>query len=237
MSKHIGIIAVSPEGTALCYRHIFRAAAQVVGDRGHPTVTIHNEPLEAYIHAVLRDDWHAVGELLVKSARVLEQAGADFCIVPDNIMQHAVHLAETEVGVPMVSMTDFVAEALERDGCQTVGLIGTKMVMLGSTYQTHLGLRGVKVAVPNERDINDIDSIIFRELLFGVTRPESKDRIFEVIDDLSRRGCEGVILAYSEASLYVTPENAPVPVYDSTSLLAEGAVRCAVGLRDLPESR
>lgn len=233
MAKHIGIAAVSPEGSALCYRDIFRYAAKRMGDRGHPVVSLHNQPLEKYVTAVLKDDWHTVGELLAKSAKTLAAAGAEFCIVPDNLMQHGVHLAESASPIPWLTMTDLVTEAIVNDKRKTIGLIGTKMVTYGSTYQTHLGLKGVQVLVPEPQEAEEVDAIIFRELLYGVSRSESTKRVQEVLDGLKSKGCEGVILASTEIPLIIGPENSPLPVYDSTQLLAEGAVRCALSERPL----
>lgn len=233
MAKHIGIVAVSPEGSALCYREIFRLAAKLIGEHNHPTVSLHNEPLATYVDAVRRDDWHKVGELLVKSSRILAAAGAEFCIVPDNLMQHGVHLAEGASPIPWLTMTELVAERISHDGRKSVGLIGTKMVMFGSTYQTHLGIRGVKVLIPDQDDAQTVDEIIFRELVFGRVREESEGRMVGVIRKLADNGCEGVILGCSEAPLLVSSDNSPIPVYDPTSLLAEGAVRCAIGERPL----
>jgi aspartate racemase len=233
VAKHIGIVAVSPEGSALCYREIFRLAAKRMGDHGHPIVTLHNERLDDYVKAVLKDDWHRVGELLAKSARILAAAGAEFCIVPDNLMQHGVHLAESISPIPWLTMTELVAERISQDRRKSVGLIGTKMVMFGSTYQTHLGMRGVKVLIPEHPEAEVVDGIIFRELLYGVVREESERRILTVIEHLAGLGCEGVILGCSEAALLISSENSPIPVYDATSLLAEGAIQCAVGERPL----
>jgi len=224
-------VAVSPEGSALCYRQIFRQAARLVGDAGHPKVTLHNEPLEHYLAAVHRDDWPGVGELLRRSAAVLAGAGAEFCITPDNLMQHGVHLAEVGSPIPWVLMTDLVADAVTREARRVVGLIGTRLVMQGSTYQTHLGLRGVQVLAPEGDDLTEVDRIIFHELVYGVVSPSSQRRVVEMIGRLAARGCEGVILGSTEVPLLITPENSPLPVYDSTSLLAEGAVRHALGLR------
>lgn len=233
MAKHIGIAAVSPEGSALCYRDIFRYAAKRLGDRGHPIVSLHNQPLEKYVSAVLKDDWHTVGELLAKSATILAAAGAEFCIVPDNLMQHGVHLAESLSPIPWLTMTDLVSEAIVADKRKTIGLIGTKMVTYGSTYQTHLGLKGVQVLVPEPHEAEEVDAIIFRELLYGVARPESTQQVIRVLERLKAHGCEGVILASTEIPLMIAQENSPLPVYDSTQLLAEGAVRCALGERAL----
>jgi aspartate racemase len=233
LPKHIGIAAVSPEGSALCYREIFRLCAKLCGGGDHPVVTLHNEPFEDYVRAVRRDDWHAVGQLLTKSARVLAAAGAEFCIVPDNLMQHGVHLAEGASPIPWLTMTELVAERISLDNRKSVGLIGTKMVMFGSTYQTHLGLKGVKVLIPEAAEAEEVDGIIFKELVFGTVREESERRLLGVIGHLADMGCEAVILGCSEAPLLITAENCPIPVYDATGLLAEGAVRCAMGERAL----
>ncbi|MGE3109419.1 MAG: aspartate/glutamate racemase family protein [Phycisphaerales bacterium] len=230
MPKHIGIAAVSPEGSALCYREIFRTASRLVGDSGHPRVTLHNEPFEQYLEAALKSDWHTVGALLRRSAEVLAAAGAEFCITPDNLMQNAVHLAEHGSKIPWLSMTDVVAEAVAKDGRKAVGLIATRLVTLGSTYQTHLGIRGCQLFVPDEPDIASIDSIIFRELVHGVVRAESRERLRAVLLNLGQRGCEGVVLGYTEAGLLLTEEAAPLPLYDSNALLAQAAVRMSLGV-------
>lgn len=229
MSRHIGIVAVSPEGAALCYREIFRRATALAGDTGHPVVTLHNEPFEQYVAAVMTDDWRTVGELLRRSAEVLAKAGAEFCLTPDNLMQHAVHLAEVGSPIPWLTMMDLVADGVVADGRRVVGLIGTKMVMYGSTYQTHLGLRGVRVLAPDLDDADAVDTIIFRELVHGTIVERSRTRLVDVIRRLGDKGCEAVILGCSEAPLLVGAENSPLPVYDATVMLAEGAVRLALG--------
>ena len=99
VSKHIGIVAVSPEGSALCYRKIFRHASRLFPSDERPRVTLHNEPFADYVAAVLRDDWQRVGEMLLSSAKVLAHAGADFAVVPDNVMQHGIHLSAIPAGM------------------------------------------------------------------------------------------------------------------------------------------
>ena len=234
MARHIGIAAVSPEGSALCYREIFRHAKRLIGERGHPAVTLHNEPFEEYISAALRDDWHAVAQMLTRSAQILATAGAEFCIVPDNLMQYAIHLSEMESPVPWLKMTDLVAEAIERDGRKRVGLIGTRMVMSGTMYQVPLGLKGIELLRPDEADIAVLDGIIFRELIYGIVKRDSQLAVIDIIRKLADRGCEGLILGSSEAPLVISEANSPIPIYDATALLAEGAVRASIGQLPLP---
>jgi aspartate racemase len=228
VSSHIGIVGVSPEGAALFYRQIMREAAKVLPADEQPRITLHNEPLETYIAAIRNDDWHLVGKLLRRSAELLARCGAEFCLTPDNAVQHGVQLAEVGSPIPWLTMTELVAETVANESRRVVGIIGTKMVMNSSTYQTHLGLRGVQVLAPIEDHADRIDEIIFTELVYGQTRPESQLAVLNAISDLALRGCEGVILASSEASLLVTRENSPLPVYDSSEVLAIASVRRSI---------
>src|SRR5262249_21025816 len=92
VSSHIGIVGVSPEGAALFYRQVTRQAARLLPPNEQPRISVHNEPLEAYISAIRKDDWHAVGRLLRRSAELLGRCGAEFCLTPDNAVQHGVQL-------------------------------------------------------------------------------------------------------------------------------------------------
>lgn len=224
VAKHIGIVAVSPEGAALFYRQIFRHASHLLDTHLHPRVSLHNEPLAHYIDALAAQDWHAVGELLRRSATILARMGAEFCLTPDNAVQHAITLAEAGSPIPWLTIPELVARAVESDGSRVVGLIGTKMVTSGSTYQTHLGLRGIQVLAPAPDRAEALDRIIFNELVFGDIRPQSLSLVLRVIDEFADRGCQGVILGCSEAPLLVTRENSRLPTYDAAEILAKGAV-------------
>lgn len=232
VAKHIGIAAVSPEGSVFCYREMHRYCHTLIGDTGHPRVTLHNEPFEQYVAAAMRDDWQTVADMLRRSARALAAAGAEFVITPDNVMQFAVHNAEVGSPIPWLNMTDLVTSAVVNDQRRCVGLIGTVKVMFGATYQTLLGLRGIKVMSPTASDASEIDGIIFRELVHGTVRAQSRQVMLDAIARLADRGAEGVILGCSEAPLLVTAENSPIPVYDAVTLLAEGAVRHSLGVAE-----
>lgn len=229
MTKHIGIVAASPEGAALFHRQISRHASDLLPPSQHPRVTMHNEPLDAYVQAINKDDWHQVGDLLRHSAEMLARCGADFCMTPDNAVQHGVHLAEVGSPIPWVTMVDIVAEQLVTDERKVVGLIGTRLVTTGSTYQTMLGMRGVQVLVPEANEVEQLDRIIFGEVVFGRVEARSVEAVVAIIGRLADRGCDGLILGCSEGRLLVAENVCPIPVYDTVDLLARGAVRRAMG--------
>lgn len=229
MPKHIGIVGVSPEGSAPCYRLIGRRASEIVEPARRPSITLHNRPFSSYVEALRQNDWASMGLMLAESARVLADAGADFCVLPDNVAHHALHLAEPVSPIPWMNMINLVAEAVVANGCQKVGLIGTKYVTFGSTYQTVLGLRKVQLLVPDTEEAEAIDRIIFTEAVFGMVRKESRSLVEGSIEKLGKRGCDAVIMASSEASVLLTPDTPPMPVFDPVALLAEAAVNRALG--------
>lgn len=224
---HIGIAAVSPEGAALCYRQIFRHSSRLYPDRLPPCVTIHNEPLPTYIEYVRADDWEGVARLLLKSVEVLQKAGADFVLTPDNAVQHGVMIAEHASPLPWLTMPDLVADALLEYGHQTVGILGTRYVTLGSAYQTALGLKGIKLQVPVEEDATELDRIVFQELIHGTIKDRSKQAVHSMACQFQDRGSEAVIVAASELDLILETLECPLPSFDAAELLAIGAVRRA----------
>lgn len=233
MTKHIGIVGVSPEGAALFYREISRQASRLVPPNEQPRISLHNEPLEVYIDAIRRDDWHTVGRLLRKSADLLARCGAEFCLTPDNAVQHAIQLAEVGSPIPWLKMTDLVAQDLVQDGRRMVGVIGTKLVTRSSTYQTPLGMKGIRLLTPNDDEVELLEQVIYGELIFGSARPESQAAILGVIRNLAAAGCEGVILGASEVPLVITPENSALPVYDPAAILAEASIKHALSVAPL----
>ena len=226
---HIGIVAVSPEGASLCYRQIFRHAARLFPDREPPRVTIHNEPLPTYIRCVRADDWEAVADLLLKSVRVLHLAGCDFVLTPDNAVQHGVMIAEHDSPIPWLTMTDLVAEALIEKAHQTVGILGTRYVTQGSAYQTALGLKGIKLQAPPDEDVDLLDEIIFKELIYGVFSQDSRQAFLDIAGRLYDRGSEALVVAASEIRLILDEAQLPIPTIDAADLLAVGSVIRAAG--------
>ncbi|MCA9294674.1 MAG: amino acid racemase [Phycisphaerales bacterium] len=228
MPKHIGIVGVSPEGSSICYRMVGKRASEVSNPEQRPTISLHNLPFSSYVDALRVDDWQRVADMLRQSAGTLAQAGADFCILPDNVTHHALPMASASSPIPWLNMIEIAADAIVANGCQHVGLIGTKWVVRGSTYQTLLGIRGVKLHLPSEEDAETIDRIIFDEAIYGRVRDQSLGDVTSVIEHLAEKGCEAVVLGASEAGMMLRHERMPLPIFDPLELLASAAVHHAL---------
>ncbi len=205
-----------------------KRASEVLNPELRPTISLHNLPFSTYVDALRADDWGRVANMLRRSATTLAEAGADFCILPDNVTHHALPMASAASPIPFLNMIEIAADAIVANGCQHVGLLGTRWVVRGSTYQTLLGIRGVKLHVPPEEDTETIDRIIFQEAIFGRVRDQSLGEVASVIEGLAGKGCEAVILGASEAGMMLRHERMPLPIFDPVELLADAAVSQAL---------
>ena len=225
MAKHIGIIAVSSEGAALCYRTICQEAPAVMGKSAHPEVSMHTHSLSRYMDYIEKDDWDGVASLMVSSAKKLAAAGADFAICPDNTVHRSFKRVIDRSPIPLISITETVAKECQSKGYKKVGVLGTKYTMRGPLYRGTLSKLKIEAIVPDENDQESINSIIFDEMVRGKITESSSETIKEVIRKLKDSGCEAVILGCTEIPLFVDSKNSPLPVVDSTRLLARKALK------------
>jgi aspartate racemase len=228
LSAHIGIVGCSAEGASLCYRTICEKGAQVLGAHGHPEITMHTHSFAAYVKCLDGNDWEGVADLMLDSARKLERAGAEFLICPDNTIHQAMGFVEPRSPLPWLHIAEVVADEAVDRVYQRVGLLGTKWLVQSEVYPEKLGARGIEYVRPTDDERREIDRIIMDELVYGVFRPESVTYFQMVIRRMKDEGCDAVVLGCTEIPLVIGNRNSPLPVLDSTRLLAWAALRKSV---------
>ncbi len=229
MAQHIGIVACSAEGAALCYRTICEEGQAFMGRYKHPEISMHTRSLGEYMDLIYKDDWNGVAELMLYSANKLKQIGADFCISPDNTIHRAFPMVNERSPLPWLHIVEEVAGEAQRRGFKRLAITGTRYTMEGPVYPEVLKSCGIESRSPSPLDRGKIDQIIFDELVNGIFKSESLAVFRAVIERMKSEGCDAVVLGCTEIPLIVTPENSPLPVLDSTRLLARAALRRAVG--------
>src|SRR5258707_7459057 len=173
MPQHIGIVACSAEGAALCYRTICTEGPAVLGPHAHPTVTLHSQSFAAYVDCLEREDWHGVAALMLASVKLLEDAGANFLVCPDNTIHQALPLVEVGSKRPWLHIAEVVAEEASARGFRKLGLLGTRWLVASEVYPEKLTARGIAYLRPNEDERLEINRIIMQELVAGVFKPEA----------------------------------------------------------------
>ena len=229
MTQHIGIVACSAEGAALCYRTICVEGAKLMGEHDHPELSMHTYSLAKYMKCVYRADWQGVGELLLSSADKLARIGADFLICPDNTTHQALRHIESRSPLPWLHIAAVgAAQAVER-GFRRIGLTGTRYLVESEVYPEKLEERGLEYMLPDAEERAEINRIIFEELVCGVFKPDAVKYFQRVIGGMKERGCDAVVLGCTEIPLIMNDENSPLPTIDSTRSLARAALRRAMG--------
>jgi len=225
---HIGIVACSAEGAALCYRTICDEAPAFMGRHRHPEVSMHTHCLADYMQHVYTENWQGVAGLMLSSANKLKASGADFLICPDNTIHHAFDLMAPQSPLPWLHIVEEVANVAKQHGFRKLGITGTKYTMEGTVYPQKLGATGIDYVTPNADERTRIDDIIFNELVAGIFAPESRAYFQQVIERMKDAGCDAVVLGCTEIPLIVDDASSPLPTLDSTRLLARAAIRKAL---------
>ena len=228
MAKHIGIVACSAEGAALCYRTICGEAPHLMGEHRHPEITMHTHPLAEYMVHIRTGDWEKVADLMLSSAQKVAQIGAQFTICPDNTIHEAFDFVKAESPIPWLHIAEAVAVESQAQGFKKLAILGTKYLMVGPVYPTILEKFKISSQIPDAGDRDRIDKIIFGELVNGVFNEQSRRYFNTVITRLKKRGCEAAVLGCTEIPLLVDPHDCPLPVLDSTRLLARAAIKEAL---------
>lgn len=228
MAKHIGIVACSAEGAALCYRTICMEAPRIMGEHRHPEITMHTHPLSEYMVHIRSGDWQKVADLMLSSANKVHRAGANFAVCPDNTIHQAFGFVEKASPVPWLHIAHSVADEARRRGFKKLAVLGTKYLMTGPVYPEALEKFGVAYEIPDEKARERIDHIIFTELVNAVFTDTSRRYFNQVMADLKGRGCDAAVLGCTEIPLIVNPDESPLPTLDSTRLLARAALKKAL---------
>ena len=231
MTKHVGIVACSAEGAALCYRTICIEGANLMGRYAHPEVTMHTFPLSQYVRYIEAGNWEKVASLMLSSVAKVAKVGADFAICPDNTIHQAFDLVVKKSPIPWLHIADEVAVEAKRQNYKCVGILGTRFLMESTVYPTKLVAMDIEHRIPEVHDREHINEIIFNELVYGYFSSEARIYFNEVIGGLQNQGCDAVILGCTEIPLLVTQGNSPLPTLDSTRLLARAALKEAIGTR------
>lgn len=231
--KTIGIAAHSAEGAALCYLTACREGGVQLGAHMHPPIVMSSVPLALSMPGWENDDHEEVAKYLSEGVEMVADAGADFYVCPDNTAHIVLEKIASNLPIPGLHIAEVVCREITAQGWKRVGLLGTRWTMTGPVYARALAERGLERIVPDEPVREQLNSAIFDELCQAIFNAETTQRFINAIEDLKARGAECVILGCTEIPLIVNETNSPLPVLDSTRLLAKYAVKEATSDRPI----
>lgn len=222
--KTIGLLGgMSWESTVPYYRILNRTVAERLGGLHSAKVLLHSVDFHEIEELQHTDRWDEAGRILAEAGAGLEGAGADFLVLCTNTMHKVAPAIEARVRIPLLHIADATAEVIATHGITSIGLLGTRFTMEQAFYRERLEARGLSAIVPGEADRTVVHDVIFRELCLGRIEEASRVAFRRIIGDLVAQGAEGIILGCTEISLLVRPEDASVPLFDTTEIHAQAA--------------
>lgn len=228
-TKTIGIVAHSAEGGALCFITACREGQRQLGPHMHPEIVVSAIPMGRSIPGWEADEYDSVATELRRGVDQVARAGADFYVCPDNTAHIVLEQIAESLPIPGLHIAEVVCAEIKRNGWRSAGLLGTRWTMEGDVYARALSDSGLDRQIPRESVRRKINEAIFEELCQGVFSQETTELFVEAIAELKQEGADCAILGCTEIPLIVTADNSPLPVLDSTRLLARYAVDAAIG--------
>ena len=228
--KTIGIVGgMAWQSSAEVYKIINELVNKKLGGQHSCQCVMYSVDLDPVLILRDEDDWEKLNDIMEDAVKRVEAAGADFTMICSNTMHKTVSAIKNRVSKPILHIADVTAQAILDKGFKTVGLMGTKFTLTQDFYKDKMEKDyGIKILIPDEDDIAFIHHVIYEELDYSIFSPASAKRFVEIIEKLHQRGAEGVILGCTEIPLLVKQEDASVPLFDTTTLHAEAAVKLAL---------
>ncbi len=227
--KTIGLIGgMSWESTVTYYQVINEAVKDELGGLHSAKILLYSVDFAEIEECQAKGEWERSGEILADAAMRLESAGADFIVICTNTMHKVVDQIQAKIRIPIIHIADVTAEALLRDGINRVALLGTKYTMTQDFYKERLVQKGISVMIPNEKEIEKVNDVIYNELCLGIVSAESREYFFRLIMRLKEEGAQAVILGCTEIGLLISQTNSALPVYDTTWIHARTAAEKAM---------
>jgi len=227
--KTIGLIGgMSWESTILYYRIINEEVKEKLGGLHSAKIVLYSVEFDEIEKCQSSGEWEKSGEILGNAARGIENAGADFILICTNTMHKVAPQIASMINIPIVHIADATADELEKRNIKTVGLLGTKYTMTQDFYKQRLIDRGIKVVIPDEEDIETVNSVIFDELCVGKIEDSSREKYKKIIKTLADKGAEGVILGCTEIGLLISQTDVDIPVFDTTVIHAKRAAELSM---------
>lgn len=227
--KTIGILGgMSAASTQLYYARLCELVRDTLGGLHSPELLIRSLDFAAIEALQMKGDWSEAGRVLNDNAKALERGGADLILLATNTMHKVADEMMAGVGVPLLHIADATADAIVAAELNRPGLIATAFTMEQDFYSDRLRAAGLAPVIPEAEDRRDVHRIIYEELCQEMVMEESRRVFEEVAARLVNAGADCVILGCTEVGMLLHAGNVSVPVFDTTLIHCESAMRLAL---------
>ena len=223
--KKLGLIGgMSWYSTEFYYRRINKQVQRKTGGLCSAPMLLDNLNFCDIAKANSEQDWDHVAEILAASAKRLEDGGATAILIGANSMHKVHEQVAAAVSVPVIHIADSVGKKMKADAVKSAALIGTRNVMAESWYRQRLVKHGVTLLPWEAADVEELDRIIYDELMAGQAVRNSERTLKTIITEIDKDGADAVVLGCTELGMIVDTKANILPIYDSAEIHADAGV-------------
>ncbi|MFV0467064.1 MAG: aspartate/glutamate racemase family protein [Lachnospiraceae bacterium] len=227
--KTIGLIGgMSWESTVTYYQIINETVKSQLGGLHSAKLLLYSVDFAEIEECQVKGEWNRSADILSDAAQKLEKAGADFIVICTNTMHKVSYQIQKKINIPILHIADSTAEKLKENDIHTVALLGTKYTMIQDFYKERIEKYGIRVIIPDDKDIELINNVIYEELCLGIIDEEAKSEFIRVINSMKKQGAEGVILGCTEIGLLIHQSDSMLPVFDTAQIHAHNAAMMGI---------
>lgn len=227
--KTIGLIGgMSWESTVTYYQIINETIKKELGGLHSGKILLYSVDFDEIEKCQAEGEWDKSAKILSEVAIKLEKAGADYIVICTNTMHKVAPQIQNQINIPIIHIAEATCDKLKENSIKKVALLGTKYTMTQDFYKSKLEEGGISVIIPDEQDVEIVNNVIYNELCLGKVLDTSKKKYIKIIEKLSKKGAEGVILGCTEIGLLINQNDTLLPVFDTTKIHAEKAALLSI---------
>jgi aspartate racemase len=228
--KTIGMIGgLSWQSSALYYRYINEEINRKMGENHSARLYMYSFNFQEIASLQKLEQWDDLCQKMIESARILESSDVDLIVICSNTMHRCYDKIKDKISIPILHIVDSVGRHLHKSTIKKAGLLGTRYLLHTSLYQDIIKKQfNIQVIIPPEDQIELINHLIYTELVKGIIRNDSREKILEVIKHMIGVGIEAIILGCTEIPMLIRQDDCPIPVVDTTYLHAMDAVHASL---------
>jgi len=226
--KTIGLIGGTTwESTQLYYKIINETVRDKLGKNHSAKILLYSLDFEELIQ--IKGDNKKLAEFITHIAFKLEKAEADFLLICANTLHIVYEQVQKNIDIPILNIIDVTGKEIKKSGINKIGLLGTTTTMEKNFYKDRLQNNfDISTVIPTPEERNLIQEVIFNELALGKNKGSSKKEFLSIINNLIKKGAEGIILGCTEIPLLIKQEDVNIPIFDTTFLHAFAAAEKAL---------
>jgi len=228
--RKIGLIGgMSWASTEIYYRHLNKGVQKRIGTSCSAPILLESLNYCELSRLTTPEQWDHARAVLIESAKRLQDAGATALMIAANSMHKLAEDVGAAIDIPLIHIVDETGEKMRADGIRTAAVIGTRNVMTEPWYRQRLVRYGLTLAPYDDSRAEEVDRIVYDELMQGKATEDSRRTMRTFITDIAKQDVQALVLACTELVMLVDPDANVLPIYDAARIHVAAGVDWILG--------